>query len=36
MKEFCKLMHIEKLISTPYHSEANGFVESSLGHSRKC
>ena len=27
MKELCKLMHIKKLISTPYHPEANGLVE---------
>ena len=27
MKELCKLLHIKKITSTPYHPEANGLVE---------
>ena len=27
MKELCKLLHISKILSTPYHQEANGMVE---------
>ena len=35
MKQLCKLLHIKKLTSTPYHPEANGLVEKFNGTLKK-